>query len=59
MSDPQQQPVAPDPDPANPDLEGEPSSGPNLALLYSLIALALAAAIGLAMMIVFPFHHRR
>ncbi len=27
---------------------GEPSQGPNLVLLYSLIALALAVAIGLA-----------
>ncbi len=33
--------------------------GPNLTLLYSLIALALAAAIGLALLIVMPFHHRR
>jgi hypothetical protein len=34
------------------------SRGPNLFLLYSLIALALAAAIGLALMIVMPFHLR-
>ena len=33
--------------------------GPNLTLIYSLIALALAAAIALAMLIVFPFYHRR
>ncbi|HXR39710.1 MAG TPA: hypothetical protein VN776_11480 [Terracidiphilus sp.] len=33
--------------------------GPSLTLLYSLIALALAAAIGFALMIVMPFHHRR
>ena len=33
--------------------------GPSLTLLYSLIALALAAAIGLALMIVLPFYHRR
>lgn len=37
----------------------EPSSGPNLTLLYSLIALALAAAIGLAALIVRPFYLRR
>jgi len=37
----------------------EPSEGPNLILLYSLIALALAAAIAIAMMIVMPFYHRR
>ena len=39
--------------------DGEPSEGPNLVLLYSLIALALAVAIGLAMLIVLPFYHRR
>jgi len=39
--------------------EDTPSQGPNLVLLYSLIALALAAAIGFAWMIVLPFYHRR
>jgi len=38
--------------------EGSASQGPNLTLIYSLIALALALAIGFAMMIVAPFHHR-
>jgi hypothetical protein len=33
--------------------------GINLTLVYSLIALALIAAIGLALLIVFPFYHRR
>jgi hypothetical protein len=37
----------------------EPATGPNLTLLYSLIALALAAAIGLAALIVRPFYLRR
>jgi len=37
----------------------ESSSGPSLALLYSLIALALAAAIGVAALIVLPFYRRR
>ncbi len=37
----------------------EPAQGPNLVLLYSLIALALAAAIGLAALIVRPFYLRR
>jgi hypothetical protein len=37
----------------------ERSQGPSLTLLYSLIALALLAAIGFAMMIVLPFYHRR
>jgi hypothetical protein len=44
---------------SQPDPEDSRSSGPNLVLLYSLIALALAAAIGFALMIVIPFHHRR
>lgn len=39
--------------------DGEPSAGPNLILLYSLIALALAVAIGLAALIVMPFYQRR
>jgi hypothetical protein len=38
---------------------GEPSQGPNLILLYSLIALALAVAIALAALIVWPFYSRR
>jgi hypothetical protein len=37
----------------------EPSQGPNLVLLYSLIALALAVAIALAALIVLPFYQRR
>jgi len=45
-----QPPPAPDPD--------EPSSGPSLTLLYSLIGLALLFAIGFALLIVAPFHHR-
>jgi hypothetical protein len=36
----------------------EPASGPSLTLLYSLIALALAAAIALAALIVRPFYLR-
>lgn len=35
------------------------SKGPNLVLLYSLIALALLTAIGLALLIVRPFYLRR
>lgn len=35
------------------------SQGPSLTLLYSLIALAMIAAIGFALMIVMPFYHRR
>jgi hypothetical protein len=36
----------------------EPDAGPNLTLIYSLIALALAVAIGLAALIVRPFYLR-
>ena len=36
----------------------EPVKGPSLTLLYSLIALALAAAIALAALIVRPFYLR-
>ena len=37
----------------------EPSPGPNLALFYSLIGLALLAAIVIAGLIVLPFYRRR
>ena len=37
----------------------EQSKGPNLVLMYSLIALALVTAIGLAVLIVLPFYSRR
>lgn len=47
------------PDPAQKNQAGEPDQGPNLVLLYSLIALALAAAIALAAFIVWPFYLRR
>ena len=47
-----------DPHTPIPDPDDPPSSGPSLVLLYSLIALALAFAIGFALMIVMPFHHR-
>jgi hypothetical protein len=43
----------------NPPGQEEPSQSPNLVLLYSLIALALVVAIGLACMIVLPFYYRR
>jgi len=36
-----------------------PSKGPNLVLLYSLIALALVAATAFALLIVLPFYQRR
>ncbi len=39
--------------------EDEPSKGPNLALIYSLLGVALLVAMGLAVLIVLPFYHRR
>jgi len=54
MSNPQLPPTAP-----APEHEDPPSKGPSLTLLYSLIALALMAAIGFALLIVLPFYHRR
>lgn len=40
--------------------EDKPQTGGiNLALVYSLIALALIAAIGFAILIVLPFYNRR
>jgi hypothetical protein len=41
----------PDPDRA--------SEGPNLTLIYGLVAVALLGAIGFAMLIVFPFYRHR
>jgi hypothetical protein len=41
------------------DLQESRSQGPSLILLYGLIALALAAAIGFALLIVLPFYRRR
>jgi hypothetical protein len=45
--------------PGETDSEDAPAKGPNLVVLYGLVALALAAAIGLALLIVAPFYHRR
>jgi hypothetical protein len=39
--------------------QGQRNQGPNLVVIYTLVALALAAAIGFALLIVFPFYHRR
>jgi hypothetical protein len=41
------------------DLNGEnPSQGLNLKLAYSLLAVAMVAAICIALFIVLPFYHR-
>jgi hypothetical protein len=39
--------------------EDQPAQGPSLKLLFGLVVLALAAAIGFALLIVLPFYHRR
>jgi hypothetical protein len=58
MNDQDGQPANPEAESRQSPLEDNSSRGPNLILIYSLIALALAAAIGFALMIVLPFHHR-
>ena len=45
----------PGPHPRNRDQE---SSGPNLALIYGLLGAALLLAIGIALLVVFPFYRR-
>jgi hypothetical protein len=54
MSEPERESTGAEEDPAD-----SPSQGPNLVLIYSLIALALIAAIAFALLIVMPFYHRR
>lgn len=50
------EPETPGPNRAGPGQGG--NAGPNLKLFYSLIALAIAAAIAIAAVIVFPFYRR-
>ena len=40
------------------DPEEPPGRGPNLTLYYTLIILAMLAAIAIAAFIVLPFYHR-
>lgn len=51
------------PDPVAPrraeEEEDQPSKGPNLTLIYSLLGLALLIAIAAAAFIVLPFYQRR
>lgn len=42
-----------------PDSADDEPSGPNLKVAYSLLAIALIAAICIALFIVLPFYHRR
>jgi hypothetical protein len=41
------------------DREDKPHGGPNLTLIFSLIALAMIAALAIAAMIVLPFYNHR
>jgi hypothetical protein len=45
--------------PATPESDEAPNRGPNLILIYSLIALAMLAAIAIAAFIVLPFYNHR
>jgi hypothetical protein len=45
--------------PEGKDEPEERSSGPNLVVVYGLIALAMLAAIAVAALVVLPFYHRR
>ena len=47
------------PNPPEPTDDEQSSKGINLTLIYSLLALAFFAAIGIAVLIVMPFYHRR
>ena len=49
----------PQPTASNDESADAANHGPNMVLFYSLIALALIAAIGLALLIVRPFYLRR
>jgi hypothetical protein len=57
MSDPQSDPHRSTAEHEESPEEGR-SPGPNLILIYSLLALGLIVAIGLALLIVLPFYHR-
>jgi hypothetical protein len=59
MSKPERTQSAPGGEPRQPLAEDQPAQGPSLALLFSLLAVAVAAAIGFALLIVLPFYHRR
>jgi hypothetical protein len=45
--------------PANREEQSESAQAPNLKMLFGLLALALTAAIGFALLIVLPFYRRR
>jgi hypothetical protein len=47
------------PGPVDPLEEGPEPKGPNIFLLYALLALGLLAAMGFAWLVVLPFYHHR
>ena len=47
------------PDQSSEDTGEELNRGPNLTFLYSLIVLAIIAALAIAAFVVLPFYHRR
>lgn len=65
MNEPMKSPAQPDDkkdgelELSGPNQTGPNQSGPNLVVMYSLIALALALAIGFALLIVWPFYQHR
>jgi hypothetical protein len=58
MNDPERREETPE-NATQENVQGQSAGGPNLALLYSLVALALVAAVAIAAMIVMPFYRRR
>jgi hypothetical protein len=60
MSEPRGERARPeDEDNGGQEQSGPDQSGPNLLVMYMLIAVALAAAIGFALLIVLPFYRHR
>jgi hypothetical protein len=49
----------PQPQPGHPAEDEPESKGPNIIVLYALLALGLLAAMGFAWMVILPFYHRR
>jgi hypothetical protein len=43
----------------SPESDQEETKGPNLILIYALLALALLAAMAFAAMVIWPFYLRR
>jgi hypothetical protein len=59
MNKPERTPASPSDEPPRLPAEDSPAQSPSLKLLYGLLALALVAAIGFALLIVLPFYRRR